>query len=96
MRISTLSTLLVAGALATSPSGVAFAAPAPTSSPTPARAAESTPPPETAVATEEEQYAAREAKDKDVANFQGGRSTIVIGGSTLGIVLLIILLVILL
>ena len=73
MRTSHLfSALFIAGALATAPSAPVFAEPAPTSSSTPAGAAEPTPATDPAPASEEEQYAAREAKDKDVANFQGG------------------------
>ena len=100
MRNSRLSALLVAAALVAAPSAVALAAPASPVSSTPDRAPAPTPTGDPslapAAASDAEVYAAREEKDKDVAKFEGGRSVIIIGGSTLGIVLLVVLLVILL
>jgi hypothetical protein len=89
MRFSTLSALLVTVALATAPT-VAFADP----TVTPSTLATKTTP--TATASDADRYAAREAKDTAVAKFEGGREVLVIGGTTLGIIVLVVLIVILL
>ncbi|HUH03287.1 MAG TPA: hypothetical protein VML75_14920 [Kofleriaceae bacterium] len=93
MRFARLSTLLVAASLMGAPATVAFAQPAATAQLAPASAPSAAPP--TEPASDAERYADREAMNQSVADFQGG-NTVVIGGSTLGLVLLIVLLVILL
>jgi hypothetical protein len=75
------------------PVTMAHAQPAAATQVTPSTAPSTAPP--TAPASDADRYAAREAMSQSVADFQGGNS-IVIGGSTLGLVLLIVVLVILL
>ncbi|MBS1120494.1 MAG: hypothetical protein H6Q90_2722 [Deltaproteobacteria bacterium] len=92
MRIPQLSALLVAAALATTPSVAAFADPVTSAQPS----SPTTATPVGAPASEVEQYAAREAKDTSVTTFRGGGETIIIGASTVGILLLVLIVVILL
>jgi len=94
MRIPQLSALLVAATLAMAPSVTVFADPA-----TSAQASTLTtgkplaaPP----ASSEANEYAAREAKDMSVAKFQGGGEVLVIGGTSLGILLFVLIIVILL
>ncbi len=92
MRFSRLSALLVTAALAVSP--VAFANP---SVPPPSTLVTTTAtPPAEPAASDADLYAAREAKDTAVAKFEGGRKVYVIGATTLGIVLLVVIIVLLL
>jgi hypothetical protein len=93
MRIAPLS-LLVMAALVGTPSIAALADPVSTtqSMPTTPTTRAST----AATASDAEQYAQREAKDKAVANFQGGGETyIYIGGGVLVAALVIVLVLIL-
>ena len=48
-----------------------------------------------AAADDASRYAEREAKDAKAADFRGGSNVLVIGGSTLTIVLLVVLIVVL-
>jgi hypothetical protein len=91
MRISILSSLLLSTALAVTPSALAGAAPAPAATVAPALP--------TVAPTQDPdavRYAAREAQEPAPAAFHGGSDVLVIGGSSLTIALLIILVVILL
>jgi len=101
MRTQRLSALLVAALLIGGPATTAFAEPATTSQELPAPSAGSADPAPPAAApatsTDAERYAAREAKDAKAAEFHGGgHASLYIGGSTVTIVLLVVLLVILL
>jgi hypothetical protein len=96
-----LSALLVSCVLTFAPV-TGFADPAspatPATATTPAEIAiarASAPAPSTTAASDSEQYASREAGDQSVAEFQGGDSVTIVG-STLAIVLLVVLVVILL
>jgi hypothetical protein len=93
MRIPHISTLLLAAALATTPSIAAFADPATTAQTLAPTAAD---PPAAPATSEAEQYAAREAKDTSVTKFRGGGETLVIGASSVGVLLLVLIIVILL
>lgn len=65
--------------------------------PQPVATLASTPTAPAPVAADDAQsYAAREASDREVAQFEGGRSVLIIGGSTVGVVLVLLLLIILL
>lgn len=109
MPIPTLSSFLLAAALAGAPSAAAWAAPSSRSTEVveaPASTAVPVASPETAPATiahtgvapvdEAARYAQREAANPDAAKFRGGSTVLVIGGSTTVVVLLIVLLVVLL
>jgi len=94
MRIPQLSALLVAATLAISPSVTVFADPA-TSAQASALATGkplAVPP----ASSETSEYTAREAKDVSVTKFQGGGEVLVIGGTSLGILLFVLIIVILL
>lgn len=91
MLIPRLSTLVLAATLLGGPA-LAGAAPAVVTHSAPARVAAM---PAPASTTDSAAYAAREAKDVDVAKFDGGDRVLVIGTSTVIIVLLVILLVVL-
>lgn len=92
-----LSTLFVAVALFAVPPAAAFAAPAatpsPASAPAQGPAADPTVP---AAPADDEQYAAREAKDKSAAEFEGGDATLYIGGGAVTVLLIVLILVIVL
>ena len=90
MRIPLLSAALVSLALVTCPSLSASAAP------TPEVSQSSTAPVRASVAPDAARYAAREAQDRSGKDFQGGAEVLVIGGTTVGVVLLVVLIVILL
>jgi len=92
MRITRFSSLVLAAALATAPSVAAFADPVASAQ----TSVTSDPSPVTPATSEVEDYAAREAKDKSVTKFRGGGESIVIGASSLGILLLVLIIVILL
>jgi hypothetical protein len=89
MLIPRLSTLVLAGALLGGPA-LAVAAPATVTHSASVNVAAMPAPAATTSA-----YAAREAKDVDVAKFDGGDRVLVIGTSTVIIVLLVILVVVL-
>jgi hypothetical protein len=93
MRLLPLSALVIALSIA-APATSAFAAPraahreVPTATP---KGSDTAPAP----VSDADRYAAREAADTSVAEFEGGDNVnIAIGGSTLGILVLVLLLVI--
>lgn len=92
MRLLAPSALVIALSIA-SPATAAFAEPAalrqvPTATP---KLSDTAPAP----VSDADRYAAREAADTSVAEFEGGDNvTLAIGGSTLGIIVLVLLLVI--
>ena len=90
MRNSPLSLLLIA-ALIGAPTVTAFADPAPQARSMPTIPQATTQP----APSDAEQYAAREIKDTEVAKFEGGSEVLIIGGSTLTILLVVLLAVIL-
>ena len=91
MRFSKLTSFLVAAALAVAPTSFAFAEPTVIADVAPATTA----PAPTPVA-DADLYAAREAKDADVQKFRGGERSVVIGVSTVSLLLIILILVIVL
>jgi hypothetical protein len=100
MRTPKLSSLLVAAALTSAPMAAAWATPSIEAAPRAAAVEVSrTAPVEitpAATATDDaSRYAEREAKDAKAADFRGGSNVLVIGGSTLTIVLLVVLIVVL-
>ncbi len=100
MRTSRFSSLLVAAALTGGSAIVAFpqgAAAEPIAArSTVAQTPASAPVADPAATTDAEQYTAREAKDKAVANFRGGSRVVLVSGSLLTVVLIVVLVVILL
>jgi hypothetical protein len=99
MRTPKLSSLLVAAALTSAPMA-AWATPSIEAAPRAATVEVSrTAPVETtpvaATTDDASRYAEREAKDAKAADFRGGSNILVIGGSTLTIVLLVVLIVVL-
>lgn len=92
MRIPSLSAALVALALTASTSLPAAASPPIVT--TPIRATpEASPGPAAADAAG---YAAREATDTAVGEFRGGAEVLVIGGTTVGLIVLLVVLVVIL
>ncbi len=95
MRFPTLSVLLFAAALTGAPSIAVLAAPATSAYSRSSGSSAATPSTAPTEASDADQYAAREAADGSVADFQGG-NVYLIGGSALTLALVIVLLVILL
>jgi hypothetical protein len=91
MRIARLGSLLLAAALGAASASAAVAAPATT----PHALVERAPALAPARTTDAARYAALEAQDRSVEKFRGGREIWIIGGSTLTIVLVVVLVIIL-